>query len=137
MVVYTFGTPLVPREHPEQPRGRASSAWLFHTLVVLQPTGLLFREASVGPRVAAPQRSRGSGRTQEELGGGGDRHGSMALARHAADQPERTTVEDYVLPRRKASDWWLPVQTTFWACEALAIYVFYRDSSQEFLYFQF
>jgi hypothetical protein len=46
-------------------------------------------------------------------------------------------VEDHVLPRLKASEWYLPIQTTFWSLEILAIFVFYRDASQDFIYFTF
>jgi alginate O-acetyltransferase complex protein AlgI len=133
MVIYTFGTPLVPRALRYN-LVAGFFAWLFHTLVVLQVTGLLFREASLA-RVWQHLSQPWFRASQEELVAAAI-VGSMALA---GTLPINLSyyVEDYLLPKLRASAWWLPAQTTFWACEAVAIFVFYRDSSQDFIYFQF
>jgi alginate O-acetyltransferase complex protein AlgI len=133
MCIYTFGTPLVPR-NIRYNWFWGGWGWVFHTLVVLQPTGLLFRERSL-TRVWQHL-------SQPWFGGTHDQWiaatvvGAMALAGTLPINLSYS-VEDYVFPRLRRSDWWLPIQTTFWAFEALAIYVFYRDGSNDFIYFQF
>jgi len=39
--------------------------------------------------------------------------------------------------RLEGSPWRLPVQTTAWACWIFAMFVFYRTTAQDFVYFQF
>ncbi len=46
-------------------------------------------------------------------------------------------VELYVLPRVRATEAWLPMQTTSWAVFGLFIFVFHRMSQYDFIYFQF
>ena len=46
-------------------------------------------------------------------------------------------VEKYTLPRVRDSVWYLPMQTTAWAVFGLAIFVFYRVSQYDFIYFEF
>ncbi len=46
-------------------------------------------------------------------------------------------VEKLVLPRLRPSPWYLPAVTTSWAAAAVAIYVFQRGSTADFIYFQF
>ena len=46
-------------------------------------------------------------------------------------------VERYWLPRLKTSVWYLPMQTSSWAAFGMAMFVFYRLSSYDFIYFQF
>ena len=46
-------------------------------------------------------------------------------------------VERYVMPRAQHSLWWVPVQTSAWAAFGMAMFVFYRVSSYDFIYFQF
>jgi D-alanyl-lipoteichoic acid acyltransferase DltB (MBOAT superfamily) len=43
----------------------------------------------------------------------------------------------YVVPRIEASPWYLPVQTTAWACFGIGMFVFVRMSATDFIYFQF
>src|SRR5690606_24123676 len=98
-------------------------AWLLHTLVLLQPTGLLFREVSLArawQHVSQPWFAA----TQDELVAAAI-VGAMALL---GTLPMNLSfwVEDHVLPRLRPSTWFLPVQTTFWSVEILAIFVFYR-----------
>jgi alginate O-acetyltransferase complex protein AlgI len=131
MVIYTFGTPMVPRNIRNN-FWAGGAAWFFHTVVVLQPTGLLFREVSVA-RVWQHLNQPWLGGTQEEWVAAAIVTSMVILGTLPINLSY--AVEDYVLPRLKASDWWLPVQTTFWSFEALAIYVFYHP--QEFLYFEF
>jgi alginate O-acetyltransferase complex protein AlgI len=133
MVVYTFGTPMVP--HKVRNYWLAGgAAWAFHTLVVLQPTGLLFREVSLA-RVWQHLNQPWLGGTEEQWIAAAI-VGAMALL---GTLPINLSflVEDHVLPRIKQSEWYLPIQTTFWSLEILAIFVFYRDASEDFMYFTF
>jgi alginate O-acetyltransferase complex protein AlgI len=43
----------------------------------------------------------------------------------------------YLRPRVAASPWHLPLQTTAWAALAVAMFVFYRTTLQDFVYFAF
>jgi hypothetical protein len=45
--------------------------------------------------------------------------------------------ETYALPKLKTSPWYLPFQTTAFAAAIAAIAVFYRPTSNDFVYFQF
>jgi D-alanyl-lipoteichoic acid acyltransferase DltB (MBOAT superfamily) len=133
MVVYTFGTPMVPRRIRNYWLA-GGAAWFFHTLIVLQPTGLMFREVSLA-RVWQHLSQPILGGTQEEWIAAAI-VGSFALL---GTLPMNLSflIEDHVLPRIEKSIWFLPIQTTFWAFEVLAIFVFYRDASEDFIYFQF
>ena len=133
MVFYTFVTPLVPRRLRENLPAQFV-AWVFHTLVVLQPTGLLFREHSL-TRVWQHLNQPWFGASEEERIAAG-----IVLAMAVLGTlPINLSywVEDHILPRIRSSPWFLPVLTTFWSLEILAIFVFYRDGANDFIYFQF
>lgn len=133
MVAYTFLIPVIPRKL----KGHLILdflAWLFHTIVVLQVTGLLFREVSLArvwqhlSMITVPS-------TEEE------RIAATIVFAFAVlgTLPLNLSyvVEDKLLPRIRTSPWFLPVQTTFWSFEILAIFILYRDASDDFIYFQF
>lgn len=144
MVFYTFMIPMIPRslrgQYGKGPLRTALQlvldfgAWLFHTLVVLQVTGLLFREVSLS-RVRQHLSQPWFAATEEELVAAG----IVAAMAIVGTLPINLSwfVEDRILPRLSASSWFLPVQTTFWAFEIVAMFVFYRDASGDFIYFQF
>ena len=46
-------------------------------------------------------------------------------------------VERWVLPKIDGSRWMLPIQTTAWSVYAVGMFVFYRVSTYDFIYFQF
>ncbi|MEQ1569172.1 MAG: MBOAT family O-acyltransferase [Myxococcota bacterium] len=46
-------------------------------------------------------------------------------------------VVKYLLPRIERSEWRLPLQTGSWAVFGMAMFVFYRMSASDFIYFQF
>ncbi|MCB9665360.1 MAG: MBOAT family protein [Alphaproteobacteria bacterium] len=133
MVAYTFAVPLIPRRIKEI-RVLLAPAWLFHTLVVLHPTGLMFRETSL-PRVWQHLTAPWFVATKEQLVSAAI---VMSLAvfggltMNAAD-----LVQWKLLPRLRRSPWFLPVQTTFWAGCVVVLFLFARDVSEDFLYFQF
>jgi D-alanyl-lipoteichoic acid acyltransferase DltB (MBOAT superfamily) len=43
----------------------------------------------------------------------------------------------FVAPRFEDRPWWLPVQTTVWAMLVVGMFLFYRTTLQDFVYFQF
>jgi alginate O-acetyltransferase complex protein AlgI len=46
-------------------------------------------------------------------------------------------VDKLVVPRLRDSAAWLPARTTTWAVLAVWVFAFYRDASNDFIYFQF
>lgn len=133
MAIYTFLVPAIPRRF----KGKLPLdflAWLFHLVVVMQPTGLLFREVSLG-RVWQHLNQPWFQATQEEWIAATIVFAFAALGTLPINLSY--WVEDHILPRLQKSAWYLPIQTTFWSFEALAIFIFYRDASGDFIYFQF
>ncbi len=133
MAIYTFATPAIPlriREHWTAPL----IAWPLHTFVVLQPTGVMFREVSM-ERVFQHFSQPWLSATTEELVAATVVF-SMAVA---GTLPINLSyaVEDHVIPRLKASGWLLPAQTTFMSVAVVAMFIFHRDVSEDFIYFQF
>ena len=133
MMVYTFATPLVPRKVRMNPWAVRFGS-LFHILFVLQPVGIMFREVSLARVWQHLSQSPFGGSEAEFVA-------AMIVASFAflGSLPMTLSylVEDHVLPRIKDSVWFLPITTTFWSFLAVAIFIFYRDASQDFIYFQF
>jgi hypothetical protein len=46
-------------------------------------------------------------------------------------------VERWVAPRLERSPWLLPAQTATWAVLGILMFVFYRMSASDFIYFTF
>ena len=46
-------------------------------------------------------------------------------------------VERYLKERLEQSEWLVPIQTTTWAVLGVFMFVFYRVSTYDFIYFQF
>ena len=46
-------------------------------------------------------------------------------------------AERHLKPRLKNTAWYLPMQTTTWALYAIAMFVFVRQTTNDFIYFQF
>ena len=46
-------------------------------------------------------------------------------------------LERYLVPRIEHTRWWLPIQTGTWAVLAVVMFVFWRTSAYDFVYFQF
>jgi D-alanyl-lipoteichoic acid acyltransferase DltB (MBOAT superfamily) len=133
MAAYTFGTPMLPRWMREN-YWLNGFAWMFHTGFVLQVTGLMFRETSmtrVFQHLAAVARP-----TSEDEWAAAGLVFSMAFL---GTLPTNVSywVEDSLFPWLTRKGWAWPAQTSWWAVEALAIYVMFRDNSQDFIYFQF
>lgn len=133
MSFYTFVIPLVPRRL----KGWLVldfAAWLFHTLVVLQPTGLLFREVSLARAWQHVSQPWFDAIPEERA------IATVILAFAVAGTIPLNVgfwVRDRLMPRLTRSPWFLPVLTTWWAVEIVLLFLFYRDASQDFIYFQF
>lgn len=133
MVVYTFLVPAIPRRlkgHLVLDFG----AWIFHTLVVLQPTGLLFRELSLARAWQHVNQPWFQATYEEKV--------AAAIVFSFAvlgTIPLNVSFwfKDKVLPRLERSRWFLPILTTWWAVEVVLMFFFHRDASGDFIYFQF
>lgn len=133
MSIYTFGTPLVPTAW----RGRR--AWVglgvaFHTLVVLQPTALFFRERDLA-RIAAQLGAIGAPEDPDVL------VAALVILAVGVLLSLPLVVSRWIarraLPALRGTPWMLPAHTTWWAVAAVALFIFYRDVSQDFVYFAF
>ncbi len=133
MVFYTFVPPLLP----DRLRNFPGARWVaitIHMFGVMIPGGLLFREVSIG-RVWQHLSQNPLAYTPDEL--------SVALVvlsvAVAASLPMviAVPIEDHVLERLKRSAWYFPLQTTTWSLWAAMIFIFYRETSYDFIYFQF
>lgn len=133
MTIYTLINRYMPRSVRDIPFGRPVAV-VFHFFAVSAPGSLLFREThldrivqhlSKNPFVAAP----------DEWVAVSVVVGMTLVA--ATPLVLSHYVERFVLPRLRRSDLWLPTQSTAWAVFAMAMFVFYRVSSYDFIYFQF
>jgi len=110
------------------------TAIAFHLVVVGLVGSMMFREQHVGRIVEHLTRSPFSATTPEWIA-------TSVLA---------TATVVFTLPlllgwvwgetvgkRLSDSPWRLPMQTTAWACWIFAMFVFYRTTAQDFVYFQF
>jgi len=136
MVFYTLGIPLLPRWF-RNVRGGRYGAIALHTAVVLIPGGIFFRSATIGraldhlgslylaPLTGSPEQFL----TAAALFG--------ITAAVAVPLWVAMVVEDKVLER--AQTWWVypSLQSGVWGLQMAAIFVFYRTTTTDFIYFQF
>lgn len=133
MTVYTLLGRVWPKWAKELPFGRPMAV-VFHFFAVSMFGSLLFREThldrivqhvSKNPFVASPDEwiavSVVVGMTM-----------LMALPLVVSH-----VVERHVLPTLRTQPIWIPIQSTSWAVFGLGMFVFYRVSSYDFIYFQF
>ncbi len=133
MVIYTFLVPAIPRRL----KGNLVldfGAWVFHTLVVLQPTGLLFREVSLS-RAWQHVNQPWFAATYEERVAAAIVFSFAILGTIPLNFS--FWFKDKVLPRLQTSEWFLPLMTTWWAIEIVLMFLFHRDATGDFIYFQF
>jgi len=136
MVVYTLGAPLVPARWFEGRLGPLvhGVAAGVHAMVVLLPAGVLFREVSIA-RVWAHLTQVPWAVTADEL--------AMAwvvlvvAGVFAAPLVLAMVWDDHVWPRVRDGGWLWPAQTSGMALQIVAIALFYRDTSRDFIYFAF
>jgi len=130
MVVYTLGAPLVRGSG----WGARATAIGVHSLVVLLPAGVLFREVSIERVVGHLGRVTAAWSADDALMAwivlvvAGLLASPMVLA---------AWFEDHVWPKLRHTEWALPLQTSGIGLQVVAIALFYRDTSRDFVYFQF
>jgi hypothetical protein len=124
---------MFPRKLTTMP-GARWFAITFHLFVVMIPGGLLFREVSV-TRVWHHLAQNPFAFTSDELVVAWVVLSITALL--ASPMVFQVFAEDYILPRLRRSAWYFPIQTATWGAWAVLIFVFHRDTSYDFIYFQF
>ncbi len=136
MTIYT----LVNRNLPDRV---AAMTWArpfaiaFHLLAVSLPGSLLFRETSLTRIVndfritfTAPFTA-----TADEWIAATTVVGIVVLA--SLPLMFSWLVEQHIIPRLRTTIWWWPAQTTAWTAMMVAMFLFYRSSGLDFVYFQF
>ncbi|MEQ1502189.1 MAG: MBOAT family O-acyltransferase [Myxococcota bacterium] len=115
------------------PLGRPMAV-AFHYWAVSVPGSLLFRETHVDRIVMYLQKSPFSA-TEDEWIATSVLVGMTILT--ATPLILSHFVGRWIVPRIRNSVWELPIQTSSWALFAMAMFVFYRVSAYDFIYFQF
>ena len=133
MTIYTLVNRVLPSSVRNLPFGRPIAV-AFHLCAVSIPGSLLFRETRLDRLIQHLQKNPFSGTPDEWTA-------TMVVLGMAimVSTPLVIShfVERYVMPRTQTSVWWIPVQTSAWAVFGVAMFVFYRVSSYDFIYFQF
>jgi D-alanyl-lipoteichoic acid acyltransferase DltB (MBOAT superfamily) len=133
MTIYTLVNRHMPQRVRTVPFGRPMAV-TFHLLAVSIPGSMLFRETHVqriwqhltkNPFVASDAEWMA---TSVVLGMVAVVSFPLCVAH---------VVERWVLPKIEGSRWMLPLQTTTWSLYAVGMFVFYRVSTYDFIYFQF
>lgn len=132
MTVYS----LLNRASPTWMRlvGGRPGAILLHWALVILPGALLFRETSV-VRIWAQL-------TRPPLDASPDEWLAVAVLVGlsvilGAAMVLGTELRERVSPRLAQNAWFLPLQTTSWAVLAVLMFIFYRSTLYDFIYFQF
>ena len=134
VLLYLAVTPRVPAVWKGLP-GATVLAIGIHTLLVQLPGSVIFREPRVSETLVHFTRAPWEGGTQELQVAVGivglvvtlslPLIGMWARERYWPSLPERM------------GDWWWPLRTSGWAGLVLAMVVFHRETSRDFIYFQF
>ncbi|NCG18165.1 MAG: MBOAT family protein [Rhodobacterales bacterium] len=133
MTVYTLGARQLPDRVKNMPYGRPIAV-AFHMLLVSIPGSMLFRETHIHRLFSYLQKNPFSA-TSDEWVATSVIMGMVAFV--SVPLIFSYLVERYLLPRVTDTDWMLPLQTSSWAVLASFMFVFYRISSGDFIYFQF
>jgi D-alanyl-lipoteichoic acid acyltransferase DltB (MBOAT superfamily) len=134
LAFYTLLIRNLPPWTPQIPLGRPMAV-VFHFFAVSVPGSLLFRETHVA-RIWQHLHQPLFDATHNEWMATAVLVGMTILA--ATPLVLSHFVERYLLPRIGHRTWvMLPLQTSSWAVFGMAIFVFYRVSASDFIYFQF
>jgi alginate O-acetyltransferase complex protein AlgI len=134
LTAYTLAMRVQPAWTYRIPLGRPLAV-LFHFFAVSVPGSLLFRETHV-ERIGQYLTQNPFAMTLDEWIATSVVLGMTALM--ATPLILSHFVVRYVVPRAQGNFWLtLPLQTGSWAVFAMMIFVFYRVSTQDFIYFQF
>lgn len=133
MTVYTLINRNLPAAVRALPWGRPLAV-AFHLVAVSIPGSLLFRETHVD-RILQHLSKNPFAATEEEWMATSVVLGICGVA--AVPLVLSHVVERYLVPRLEHSPWWTPIQTGTWSLLAAGMFVFYRVSTYDFIYFQF
>ncbi|MFT5459684.1 MAG: alginate O-acetyltransferase complex protein AlgI [Myxococcota bacterium] len=133
VIVYGLVARRIPVSVRAMPGGRVLAA-AFHLLAVGLVGSMLFREQHLDRIVEHLTRNPLSAGPAEWVA-------TVVLlsmtAALAAPLVFAWAWGEWVRPRVQTSPWYLPIETTTWAMWCVAMYVFYRVTAQDFVYFQF
>jgi len=133
MTIYTLGNRRLPDRIRNLPFGRPIAV-TFHLIAVSIPGSMLFRETHI-TRIWQHLTKNPFVATEDEWMATAVVIGMVAVV--STPLCIAWAVERWVLPRIDQSRWFLPVQTTAWSVYAVGMFVFYRVSTYDFIYFQF
>jgi D-alanyl-lipoteichoic acid acyltransferase DltB (MBOAT superfamily) len=133
MTIYTLANRRLPATVRNMPLGRPL-AIVFHMVAVSIPGSLLFRETHLLRIVEHLQKNPFAASTDDWVAT------TVVLGvTLIAATPLIVShyVEHYAWPYLEKSRWWLPIQTSAWGCYATMMFLFYRVTQYDFIYFQF
>ncbi len=133
MTVYTLAVRRMPRSWEGWWLGRAGAV-AFHLVAVSIPGSLLFRETHLDRIVQHLAQYPFAATAHEWMAT------MVVLGVVAATSVPLVLshfVERHLIERIRPTPAWLPIQTGTWAMLGLAMFVFYRVSAYDFIYFQF
>ena len=133
MTVYTLLNRYLPASVKGIPGGRPVAV-AFHYLAVSVPGSMLFRETHLDRIVQHLQKHPFAATPDEWIAVSVVAGMTMVVA---TPMILSHYVERFIIPRLKKTPVWLPAQSTSWAVFGLGMFVFYRVSSFDFIYFQF
>jgi D-alanyl-lipoteichoic acid acyltransferase DltB (MBOAT superfamily) len=133
VIIYQSVTPRVP-EWAKAVRGGRYAAIAFHAMVPGLVGALLFREPFLSRIIQHFSQSPFDASREHWIAA------TVVLAITAAASAPlllAMVIEDRLLPRLNKTVWYLPAQTGTWAAFAVAMYVFFRVTVRDFVYFAF
>ncbi len=123
----------MPDSIRNMPFGRPLAV-IFHMAVISEIGALMFREPSL-PRLISHLTTNPIAATNDEW------RGTIGILGLVGVLAIPFVIEHFarrmVIPKLEGSIWYLPVQSAVWSAFALAMFVFYRISAYDFIYFQF
>jgi len=133
MIFYPYAASVVP-ESVKAMRGSRKLAILFHQAIPGLVGAMMFRETHLSRIVQHLTQNPFTASHEQWVAGT-----VVFVVTIAAGTPMVLAMfaEDTFLPRLRKTVWWLPAQTGTWACFAVAMYVFFRVTVRDFVYFAF
>jgi alginate O-acetyltransferase complex protein AlgI len=133
MILYPMVTPKIPKKWGEYRIGHIL-ACAFHMLVPGMIMLLLFRETSLA-RIGQHLMQNPFAATRDQWIAAT----VVAAVALAVSTPLVLAMlaENTFLPKLRKSVWYLPAQTTVWGVFIVLMFVFYRVTTRDFIYFQF
>ncbi len=133
MTIYTLLNRYMPAGVKNVPYGRPV-AIVFHWIAVCLPGSLMFRETHLDRLWMHLTRSPFVGSEDQWTA-------AIAVVgvtiTFALPMIASHYVEKYALPRLQRSELWLPIQTFTWSVLIMVMFIYWRASAYDFVYFQF